>query len=220
MGGVRADAETCATNVPGLFAAGEVACGVHGANRLGGNALCDLLVFGKRAGEGATQYARAASPAELDESQMREEAAALLAPFESPGTENPYLLSQELQAAMQEGAMIARTAEGLGKCLAQVMALQERARNLHVEGTRLYNPGWHTARDVRNMLKISEIIVRCALERRESRGAQWRTDYPNPDPEWAHKNLVAVKDGDAVQITTRPVPTMPAELAALFEEKK
>ncbi len=220
MGGVRAEPETCATNVPGLYVAGEVACGVHGANRLGGNALCDLLVFGKRAGEAAAQYARSASHGTIDEAQIREEAEILLAPFESPGTENPYLLTQELQAAMQGDAMIARTEAGLLKCLEKVLELQHRAEGLHVEGSRIYNPGWHTARDIRFMLKTSEIIVRCALERRESRGAQWRTDYANPDPEWAKKNLIATKDGDTVKIMTRAVPEMPPELARLFEETK
>jgi succinate dehydrogenase / fumarate reductase flavoprotein subunit len=220
MGGVRAESETCATNVPGLYAAGEVACGVHGANRLGGNALCDLLVFGRRAGEAAAQHARSSAHGTVDESQIRQEVEILLAPFESGGAENPYLLTQELQAAMQEGAMIARTEEGLSKCLDKVLELQRRAQHLHIEGSRMYNPGWHTARDIRFMLKTSEIIVRCALERRESRGAQWRTDYPNLDPEWARKNLIATKDSDAVKITTRPVPEMPPELAKLFEEPK
>jgi len=220
MGGVRAESETCATNVPGLYVAGEVACGVHGANRLGGNALCDLLVFGKRAGEAAAQYARSASHGTIDAAQIREEAEILLMPFESVGTENPYLLTQELQAAMQAGAMIARTEEGLSQCLDQLLELQRRARDLHIDGSRIFNPGWHTAREIRFMLKVSEIIVRCALERRESRGAQWRTDYPNPDPEWARKNLIVIKDGDAVKITTRPVPEMPPELARLFEEPK
>jgi succinate dehydrogenase / fumarate reductase, flavoprotein subunit len=220
MGGVRAESETCATNVPGLYAAGEVACGVHGANRLGGNALCDLLVFGKRAGEAAVAYARSVAHGAIDEAQIRAEAEVLLAPFESAGTQNPYLLTQELQAAMQEGAMIARTEEGLLKCLEKVLELQQRTRDLHVEGSRIYNPGWHTARDIRFMLKVSEIIVRCALERRESRGAQWRTDYANPDPEWARQNLIATKDGDTVRITTRAVPEMPPELAKLFEETK
>ena len=116
--------------------------------------------------------------------------------------------------------MIARTEEGLKQCLEKVLALQERAANLHIEGTRLYNPGWHTARDVKNMLKVSEIIVRCAIERKESRGAQWRLDYPDPDPEWAKKNLVATRVGDEVRIDTVPVPPMPPELAELFEAKK
>lgn len=219
MGGVLAEPETAATTLSGLYAAGETSAGVHGANRLGGNALCDILVFGKRAGEAAAACAQQVGHGSIDEAELREEAAGLLAPFESQGTENPYLLTQELQAVMQEGAMIARTEEGLTKCLQGVLELQERAKNMHIEGTRLYNPGWHTARDVQNMLKVSEIIVRCAIERKESRGAQWRLDYPDPDPEWAKKNLIATKDGDKVRISTRLVPEMPPELANLFEEK-
>ena len=117
------------------------------------------------------------------------------------------MLTQELQDAMQEGAMIARTEEGLTKCLRRVLELQERAKNLHVEGSRIYNPGWHTARDIQNMLNVSEIIVRCALERKESRGAQWRPDYPDPDPEWGKKMLIATKgDNGEVKISTTPVP--------------
>ena len=219
MGGVQAEPETAATTISGLYAAGETSAGVHGANRLGGNALCDILVFGKRAGEAAAACAQQVGHGSIDEAEIREEAAGLLAPFESSGSENPYLLTQELQAIMQEGAMIARTEEGLSKCLQGVLELQERTKNLRIEGTRLYNPGWHTARDVKNMLKVSEIIVRCAIERKESRGAQWRLDYPDPDPEWAKKNLIATKDGDKVRISTRPVPEMPTELAELFEAK-
>jgi succinate dehydrogenase / fumarate reductase flavoprotein subunit len=218
MGGVRAKPETAATNVPGLFAAGETAAGLHGANRLGGNALCDLLVFGKRAGEAAAQFAQSnPSLGSIDPAEVQQEATDLLAPFESAGSENPYLLTQELQAAMQEGAMIARTEEGLLKCLDKVLELQERAKNLHIEGSRLYNPGWHTARDIKNMLKVSEIIVRCALARKESRGAQWRLDYPDPDPDWGKKMLIATRDGDKVNIGTSPVAQMPPELAELFK---
>ena len=221
MGGVSSEPETCVTNVPGLYAAGETAAGVHGANRLGGNALCDILVFGKRAGDAAAEYARSVEHGKVDDAEARQEAASLLKPFESPGTENPYLLTQELQEAMQGGAMIARTEEGLMKCLDKVLQLQERAKNLHIEGTRLYNPGWHTARDVVNMLTVSEIITRCALERRESRGAQWRLDYPDPDPEWGKKVLIATRgEGGGVKIGTRPVPELPPELAGLFEGKK
>jgi succinate dehydrogenase / fumarate reductase flavoprotein subunit len=220
MGGVRAEPETAATTVPGLYAAGETAAGVHGANRLGGNALCDILVFGRRAGEAAAAYAQTVEPGAVDEAAIQAEAASLLAPFESPGSENPYLLTQELQAVMQADAMIARTEEGLQRCLEGVLALQARAANIHVDGTRLYNPGWHTARDIRNMLTVSEIIVRCALERRESRGAQWRTDYPDPDPAWAKRNLIATEGPDGVRITTVVMPEMPPELAALFEDGK
>jgi succinate dehydrogenase / fumarate reductase flavoprotein subunit len=220
MGGVRAEPETAATTVPGLYAAGETSAGVHGANRLGGNALCDLLVFGKRAGEAAAQYAPSVALGAVDEAAIQAEAASLLAPFAGAGGENPYLLTQELQAVMQADAMIARTEEGLQRCLQAILGLQARAENIHVDGTRLYNPGWHTARDVRNMLTVSEIIVRCALERKESRGAQWRLDYPDPDPAWARTNLIAGEGPDGVRITTLVMPEMPPELAALFDEHK
>lgn len=221
MGGVKAEPETCATNVPGLYAAGETAAGVHGANRLGGNALCDLLVFGRRAGEAAAQYTQNNSQGAIDEAQIQTEAQSLLTPFESAGHENPFVLTEELQATMQTWAMIARTEEGLNKALDTILGLQERARNIHIEGSRLYNPGWHTARDVQNMLKISEIIVRCALERRESRGAQWRLDFPEPDPEWGKKMLIATKGPQGqVEISTTPVEEMPKELKELFEAKK
>jgi len=220
MGGIWVDPETCATSVPGLFAAGECAAGLHGANRLGGNSLTDILVFGKRAGEGSAAHAARAEFARLDESQMEAEAAVLLDPFQNPGKENPYTITMELQEAMQEGAMIARTQEGLQQCLDRVLELQKRSRNIRVDGGRAYNPGWHTARDIKFMLKTSEIIVRCALERKESRGAQWRLDYPDKNPEWGAKNIIAKADGDAVRLTTRPVPEMGPELRALFEEVK
>jgi succinate dehydrogenase / fumarate reductase flavoprotein subunit len=218
MGGVKSASETCATNVPGLYAAGETAAGLHGANRLGGNALCDLLVFGKRAGEAAAEYAKSVQQGSIDESQLANEEASMLDVFENKGTENPYTLTEDLQKDMQADAMIARTAEGLTNCLQKIKALQERAKNLHVQGTRTYNPGWHTTRDIRNMLTVSEIIVRCALERKESRGAQWRLDFPDPDPEWGKKMLIATKDANSqVDITTMQLPEMPPELAALFE---
>ena len=219
MGGIRAEPETAATTVPGLFAAGECAAGLHGANRLGGNSLSDILVFGRRAGEGAASFAKTVKPGNLDSTQVQEEQDNLLRPLVSTGGENPFALTRELQEAMQEGAMIARNEQGLTACLDKILALQERARHIHVEGDRHFNPGWHTARDIAFMLKTSEIITRCALERKESRGAQWRTDYPDKDPEWGKKNLIAHKEESGVKIITRPLPEMPAELAALFEKK-
>jgi len=219
MGGIKADPETGATTVPGLYTAGESAAGLHGANRLGGNSLSDILVFGKRAGDAAASYSRTVSLGAVDRDQIAEEAALLLSPFESGGGENPYALTQELQEAMQKGAMIARTEEGLTACLGTILELQARAKNICIQGSRLFNPGWHGARDIRFMLKTSEVIVRCALARKESRGAQWRLDFPDKDPEWAKLNLITVKDGDAVKITPRALPEMPPHLAALFEEK-
>ena len=221
MGGVRVDPETALTSLPGLYAAGEVAAGLHGANRLGGNSLSDLLVFGKRAGEAAAHYAGKAEHGEIEPNQVEEESTLLLAPFESAGNESPYTLTVELQEAMQADAMIARSEETLTRCLGKILELQERTGNLHLAGTRIYNPGWHAARDIRFMLKTSEIIVQCALERKESRGAQWRTDYPDQDPEWGRKNLI-VKKGEhsSVLIETHPLPDMPAELAELFQVGK
>jgi succinate dehydrogenase / fumarate reductase flavoprotein subunit len=219
MGGIRAEPETAATTVPGLYTAGESAAGMHGANRLGGNSLSDILVFGRRAGMGAAAYAKSVEQGEIDQAQIDEEAAMLLSPFESGGNENPYTITSELQDAMQTGAMIARTEQGLTECLNKVLALQQRAKKIGIEGSRMFNPGWHGARDIKFMLKTSEIICRCALEREESRGAQWRLDFPDKDPEWGTKNLIAVKDGDNVKVTSRPLPPMPPELAKLFEQK-
>jgi succinate dehydrogenase / fumarate reductase flavoprotein subunit len=219
MGGLRVEPDTGATTVRGLYAAGEVAAGLHGANRLGGNSLSDLLVFGRRAGAAAAQFVRSVSLGALDPATVADEQRLLRGPLEGTGTENPYLLQQELQAAMQEGAGIARTDAGLGSCLDSILDLKRRADHVHVAGSRLYNPGWHTARDLRFMLVISEAIVRGAIERRESRGAHWRTDFPNADPNFGKLNLIALKDGDAMRITTRPTPEMPDELADLFNGK-
>jgi succinate dehydrogenase / fumarate reductase flavoprotein subunit len=219
MGGLRVEPDTGATTVRGLYAAGEVAAGLHGANRLGGNSLSDLLVFGRRAGAAAAQFVGSVSLGALDPATVADEQRLLLGPLDGTGTENPYLLQQELQAAMQEGAGIARTDAGLRTCLDTILDLKRRADRVHVTGSRLYNPGWHTARDLRFMLLVSEAIVRGAIERRESRGAHWRTDFPNADPNFGKLNLVALKDGDAMRITTRPVPEMPDELADLFNGK-
>jgi succinate dehydrogenase / fumarate reductase flavoprotein subunit len=218
MGGIRADSETAAATIPGLYAAGESAAGLHGANRLGGNSLSDILVFGRRAGMAAAEYARSVSQGAIDDAQVEAEAALMLRPFESGGNENPYTLTAELQEAMQADAMIARTEEGLTRCLAKILDLQKRAQNICIQGSRMFNPGWHGSRDILNMLTTSEIIVRCALERKESRGAQWRQDYPGFDAEWGKKNLIAAQDNGEMKITTRPLPEMPPELANLFEK--
>jgi succinate dehydrogenase / fumarate reductase flavoprotein subunit len=221
MGGVLADPETCAATVPGLFAAGEVAAGLHGANRLGGNSLSDIVVFGKRAGEGAAAYAKRTKQGAVDPQQISEEEDYLLLPLESKTGENPYVIHQELQATMQKNAMIARTEKGLLEALEKILELQKRSLNLHVDGDRFFNPGWHAARDVRFMLRASEVIVRCALERKESRGAQWRLDYlDRDDAVWGKQNLIAARNGDQVKVFTRPLAEMPTELKALFDEVK
>jgi succinate dehydrogenase / fumarate reductase, flavoprotein subunit len=221
MGGVRAEPETCATTVPGLYAAGEVAAGLHGANRLGGNSLSDVIVFGRRAGMAAAEYAKGAKHADVATGQIEGEVATLLSPLGNAAGENPYKIHQELQEVMQANCMIARTEQGLLACLEKIGELQKRAESLSSPGDRIYNPGWHAARDLRFMLRTSEVIVRCALERKESRGAQWRLDYPDrDDADWGKKNLIARADKDRVSITTRPLPEMPAELKALFEGGK
>ncbi|HLW47609.1 MAG TPA: FAD-binding protein [bacterium] len=216
MGGVRVEAGTGATSLPGLFAAGEVAAGLHGSNRLGGNSLSDLLVFGKRAGEHAARYAMdAAAAPRIDDAQAEEERRLLQRPFEGGGMENPYTIHDDLQAVMAEHAGIARTGDGLRQGLNKVLALQERCDRLHVGGSMLFNPGWHECRDVRFMLTLAEAIFRCAIEREESRGSHWRLDFPDQKPDWGRKNLIAVLDGGRMAVRTRPVPQMPPELERL-----
>src|SRR5205823_2331894 len=218
MGGVRVDAETQGSTVPGLYAAGEVAGGMHGANRLGGNSLSDLLVFGRRAGEAAAAFQRDTSLGTIDERQVNDEQQLLLLPLVGEGRENPYLLQQELQEAMQDGAGLAREEKSLRACLDEVLELRQRSARIHVPGSRRYNPGWHTARDLRFMLTIAEAIVRAALERRESRGAHWRLDYLEKDPALGRVNFIAYSDGGRVKLKTRPVPEMPSELTKLFAD--
>jgi succinate dehydrogenase / fumarate reductase flavoprotein subunit len=217
MGGVRVEAGTGATTIPGLFAAGEVAAGLHGANRLGGNSLSDLLVFGKRAGEHAAAYARDLRTAPVpDERQATDEWSLLQRPFEAGGNENPYAIHEEIQDVMGTFAGIARTGDQLAQGLQKILALQGRAERLRASGSMLFNPGWHTCRDVRFMLTLCEAIFRSAIERRESRGAHWRLDFPDPNQEWGALNII-VRRGDAgMQVGTRPVPPLPAELARLM----
>jgi len=218
MGGLRVEAETGATTLPGLYAAGEVAAGLHGANRLGGNSLSDLLVFGRRAGAAAGTYQRELGLGRIDESQIAEEQEILLRPLGGDGNENPYLLQQQLQQAMQDGAGLARDEKGLKACLNTLLELRQRSARIRVPGSRRYNPGWHTARDLRFMLTVSECIVRAAIERRESRGAHWRLDYLEKDEALGRVNFVAYNDGGNVKLKQRPVPEMPPELARLFQE--
>ena len=209
MGGLRVEADTGATTLPGLYAAGEVAAGLHGANRLGGNSLSDLLVFGRRAGTAAGAYQREVGLGGIDERQVAEEQHTLLLPLTGEGNENPYLLQQALQQAMQDGAGLARDEKGLKACLNSVLELRQRAARIHVPGSRRYNPGWHTARDLRFMLTVSECIVRAAIERRESRGAHWRLDYLEKDAALGRVNFIAYNDDGHVKLRQRPVPEMP-----------
>jgi succinate dehydrogenase / fumarate reductase flavoprotein subunit len=219
MGGIRVEAETALTTVPGLYAAGEAAGGLHGANRLGGNSLGDILVFGKRAGEAAAEYARSRGAAgTLPEAQVVDEQRSMLAFLDtSDGKpfENPYLVHEALQEAMQDDAGISRTGESLQRSLDAIGVLKQRAARMRVKGSRRLNPGWHTCRDVQNMLVVSEAIVRSALERKESRGSHWRTDFPDPSPEEGSVNYVARRDGEAMRISSIPVAPLPEHLRAI-----
>jgi succinate dehydrogenase / fumarate reductase flavoprotein subunit len=218
MGGVRVDPETCMTSVPGLFAAGECAGGLHGANRLGGNSLTDILVFGKRAGEAASHWVAGRSLGELPTAQVAEETDVLLAPLGRTDGPTPSAVVAELQEAMQTGAMIERSEASLAVCLAKVLELKERARALRVPGGRAFNPGWHAARDLRFQLRLSEAIVRSAIERQESRGAQWRTDFPDTDPEWGKVNLVVRLAGEDLRVVKVPRPDLAPHLQAIMAD--
>jgi succinate dehydrogenase / fumarate reductase flavoprotein subunit len=224
MGGIKVDPETCATNVPGLFAAGECAGGLHGANRLGGNSLSDLLVFGRRAGEGAAEYVKSNGySTEIESSEIDAEKSRILEPLErseSEDNENPYTLQQELQDAMMEHANLMRNEDSLKEGLEKVLALKNRLPNVRVQGSTLFNPGWHTAQDIYYLIQVSEIILRCALERKEQRGAQWRLDYEGLDEEFGSVNLVTKKyQQGEVGIEKREITPMPEHLAKLFEEE-
>lgn len=218
MGGVTADPETCSTTVEGLFACGEVAACLHGANRLGGNSLTDLLVFGKRAGDAAAECAAKNSHGAISDGQITEELDLLMEPLTGGEGENPYTIQTELQETMQKGAMIARSEESLTETLAKVLELQKRAENIRVSGDVKFNPAWHAARDTRYMLLSSEVIVRSALERKESRGSHWRLDYLEEDPFWAKHNIVARYENGDVNLQTSPVPEVPSDYKAILEE--
>jgi succinate dehydrogenase / fumarate reductase flavoprotein subunit len=220
MGGIRVDAETAQASVPGLFAAGEAAAGLHGANRLGGNSLSDLLVFGRRAGMAAAQHAKTAGLPAIDGAQIEQAERELLAPFDRPGGESPYQIHHDLQDVMQTLVGIFRTEQDLRNALTEIEKLKARAARVHVEGSRLFNPGWHLARDLQCMLTVSEACTRAALARRESRGAHSRLDYPNLDDAWGRKNNVVVRKGDSMQLFETPVAAMPDDLRQILAEDK
>jgi succinate dehydrogenase / fumarate reductase flavoprotein subunit len=219
MGGLRVDAETAATTVPGLFAAGEVAAGLHGSNRLGGNSLSDLLVFGRRAGLGAAQHAGRVPGPKIDADQVEQAARELLAPFERPSGESPYAVHFDLEELMHNHVGIFRSAEDLKHALAEIEKLQDRAARVRVEGSRLFNPGWHLARDLRSLLIVSEAIARSAQARQESRGAHSRLDFPNLDEYWGRHNNAISRDGGAMQLRQTPLPEMPDELKKILAEE-
>jgi succinate dehydrogenase / fumarate reductase flavoprotein subunit len=219
MGGIRVDAETAAATVPGLFAAGEAAAGLHGANRLGGNSLSDLLVFGRRAGLAAAEHAGKAGSVNIDQQQIDGASQEMLAPFARSEGESPYRIHEALQQVMQNYVGIFRNEEDLKKGLAEIQVLKERAGRLRVEGSRLFNPGWHLARDLQSMLTVSEAVAISALERTESRGAHSRIDYPNYDDTWGKQNNIVTREGDKMGLSQRAIPEMPPELRQIVHAK-
>jgi len=220
MGGIRVDAETAQASVPGLFAAGEAAAGLHGANRLGGNSLSDLLVFGRRAGLGAAEFAKRAGAPAIDSSQVEDASREILAPFERASGESPYEVHSDLQAAMQSLVGIYRQEEDLQRALVEIEKLRARAARVRVEGSRMFNPGWHLARDLTCMLTVTEAVARSALARRESRGAHSRLDYPKLDDAWGKRNNVIVQKGGAMSLFDAPVRDMPEDLKQILAEEK
>jgi succinate dehydrogenase / fumarate reductase flavoprotein subunit len=221
MGGAHVDPDTQMSRVPGLFAAGECAAGINGANRLGGNSLSDLLVFGKRAGEFAARFAKDNSFGKIDHDKIDITARQALAPFEQGGGENPYEIQKDLQELMQDNVGIVRTESEMQHALEQLVKLNERATRAGVVGHREFNPGWHTALDLKNLLTVSEAITRAAIERKESRGAQFREDYPNKEERFAKVNTMISKAGDgSMRVRLDPLPEIPDYLKQVIEEIK
>ena len=219
MGGIRVDADTQASTVPGLFAAGECAAGINGANRLGGNSLSDLIVFGKRAGEYAAKFAQENSAGTVNSEEIEAKTREALAPFDREGGENPYTIQHDLQEMMQANVGIVRTHDEMIDALNGLDVLKGRAANAFAPGNIDFNPGWHTALDLHNLLTVSEAITRAAIERKESRGGQFRDDFPDKDPEYAKFNFSLKKSSDgAMEISKIPIPEMPAELKQVIEE--
>ena len=224
MGGIRVDADTQMSNVPGLFAAGECAAGLHGANRLGGNSLSDLLVFGKRAGKYAAEFAMENGAGAIDEAQIESTATWALRYFESNGSvpaeaENPYRVQADLQDMMQDLVGIVRTESDLRKGVEGLQGLAERAQRVSVPGNREYNAGWHTALDLRHLLTVSEAIALAALERKESRGAHFREDYPDKDENEARENIIVRKGPNGeMQVTREALPATRSDLQTIIEE--
>src|SRR5213082_1507548 len=220
MGGIRVEAETAQSTISGLFAAGEAAAGLHGSNRLGGNSLSDLLVFGRRAGLAAAQYAKRASASSFDNSQIDQAEKELLAPFSNSGSESPYAVHRDLQAVMQNLVGIYRTDEDLKKALAELVKLKSRAAKVSVEGSRLFNPGWPLSFDLKAMLTVSEAVTYSALARTESRGAHSRIDHPSVDSAWEKKHNVIVRESGGMSRREVPIEPMPKELQQILDEDK
>jgi succinate dehydrogenase / fumarate reductase flavoprotein subunit len=219
MGGIRVDAETAQANVPGMFAAGEAAAGLHGANRLGGNSLSDLLVFGRRAGQAAAEHAKQTGTPNIDDAEVEEATREMLEPFERRDGANPYDVHRDLQETMQNYVGIFRSEEDLKQGLSEIQGLKDRAGRVHVDGSRLFNPGWHLARDLKSLLTVSEAVALSALERKESRGAHSRIDFPQYDEQWGKLNNIILRDGDAMRLRHAPIAEIPPDLKAILEEK-
>ena len=224
MGGIRVDGDSQMSNVPGLFAAGEAAAGLHGANRLGGNSLSDLVVFGRRAGRYAAEFAKAnkANATTVDNEQLQAVAKIALEPFDRGASgENPYQIQYALQEAMQDLVGIVRTETEMKQALSKIAELHARAENVGITGHRQYNNGWHTAIDLDNLLLVSEAITRAAILRKESRGAQFREDFPNKDPEWGKYNIIVKRGPDGeMLVEKRALPAMPDQLQGVIQEMK
>ncbi len=222
MGGVRVDSDTQESTIPGLFAAGECAAGINGANRLGGNSLSDLIVFGKRAGEYAAQHARTATAAKLDDGAVERAIKASLTPFDRGASgENPYKVQYDLQDTMQALVGIVRTESEMQDALARLTGFNERAARAGIEGHREYNSGWHTCIDLRNLLDVSEALTRSAIERKESRGGHFRDDFPDKKNEFSTFNFAIARQADgAMKVSRVPLPELPAELQQVIEEQK
>jgi succinate dehydrogenase / fumarate reductase flavoprotein subunit len=219
MGGIRVDAETAQASIPGLFAAGEAAVGLHGANRLGGNSLSDLLVFGRRAGLAAAEHAKGSELPTIETSQIEEAAQQMLAPFERPEGDSPYAIHDDLQGTLQSLVGIFRDEQDLCRALSELDDLKTRAAGMRVEGSRLFNPGWHLAWDLHSMLTVAEAVIQSALARRESRGAHSRIDYPGLDDAWGKKHNVVVKKAGTMTLVETPVLEMPDDLKQLLAEE-
>ncbi|ABF40386.1 succinate dehydrogenase subunit A [Candidatus Koribacter versatilis Ellin345] len=221
MGGVKVDADSQMSDVPGLYAAGECAAGLHGANRLGGNSLSDLLVFGKRAGEHAATYSKQNSLGAISPEQLASTEKWALAAFERKASENPYSVQHTLQDVMQDLVGIVRHEAEMQQALERIRELKAASQRVGVDGHREYNAGWHTALDLQNLLTVSEMVARSALERKESRGAHFRDDFPEKEKEYAGFNIVVrMGAGGEMQLTREPIPPMREELKQIIEEMK
>jgi succinate dehydrogenase / fumarate reductase flavoprotein subunit len=221
MGGIKVDGDSQMSTVPGLFAAGECAAGLHGANRLGGNSLSDLLVFGKRAGEYAAKLAKENRAAEIDAAEIESAAAWALAPFDRNSEEGPYDVQSDLQEVMQAQVGIVRTEEPLLAAIEKLAEFRHRAEQVGVKGNRAYNPGWHTALDLHHLMTVSEAVARCAAERKESRGAHFREDHPGKDADWGKVTLVVRKGRDGnMEVEREAVREVPQELQQIIEENR